>query len=229
MNTEALTISPERLDLLQRGWVRLLDAYGVTPADAYPVFDRLVAAYTEPHRYYHTLEHVAEVLRVAGRLPATDPKAVQLAVWFHDAVYDPRAKDNEDRSAALVPEWLGPLGVSAVVTARVADMVRATAHLSGDAVPNDTDTTALLDADLAILAASEERYRRYAADVRKEYAWVPDDAYRAGRTAVLEAFLRRPRLYRTEILHQEGDAPARRNLRAEIESLSWTLPRDQST
>lgn len=212
-------ISPERLDALQQQWVRLLAGYGVAPVDAYPTFDRLAAAHSEPHRHYHTLEHVAEVLRVAGRLPTADPRAVQLAVWFHDAVYDPRAKDNEDRSAALVSEWLNPLGVPADVLARVAEMVRATAHLSGETAPADADTAALLDADLAILAAAEVRYRRYAADVRKEYAWVPDDAYRVGRAAVLEAFLARPRLYRTAVMHEEGDARARENMRTELDAL----------
>src|SRR5262245_10907424 len=99
-------LSPERLDQLLAGWVRLLANWSVTPADAYPVLDRLVSAYSEPHRYYHTLEHLAEMFKVAGKLAdaATDPAAVQLAIWFHDAVYDSRATDNEERSAALADE-----------------------------------------------------------------------------------------------------------------------------
>lgn len=212
-------LSPERTDLLQRQWVRLLGEYGVAPADAYPVFDRLLAAYAEPHRHYHTLEHVAEVARVAARLPAADPKAVQLAVWFHDAVYDLKADDNEARSAELVGDWLVPLGVPAEVIDRVAGLVRATVHFADDPPPADPDTIALLDADLAILGAAELRYRRYAADVRKEYAWVRDDAYRAGRAKVLEAFLARPRLFRTETLFLEGEGLARRNLSAELSEL----------
>ncbi|HVL11359.1 MAG TPA: hypothetical protein VM529_02255, partial [Gemmata sp.] len=93
-------ISPERLDAMQGQWVRLLAPFGVAPAAAYPPFDALVAAYSAPGRHHHTLEHLAEMFRVAGRLaPQTDdPAAVQLAIWFHDAVYDPRAKDNEARS-----------------------------------------------------------------------------------------------------------------------------------
>src|SRR4051794_22476684 len=96
-------ISPERVEALQAGWVPLVGQYGVIPDAAYPVFDRLVAAYSEPHRHYHNLEHIAEMLRVVDRLSkfAADPDAVRLAVWFHDAVYDPRAKDNEKLSAIL--------------------------------------------------------------------------------------------------------------------------------
>jgi predicted metal-dependent HD superfamily phosphohydrolase len=106
-------VSPERLAALQQGWATLLQRYRVAPADAYPVFDLLVAAYSAPDRHYHNLEHLAEMFRVAARLTliTDDPSAVQLAVWFHDAVYDPRASDNEARSADLAATLLGPVGV----------------------------------------------------------------------------------------------------------------------
>ena len=207
---------------MQAGWVRLLGRYGVTPVDAYPVFDRLVAAHTEPLRFYHTLEHLNEMFKVAGKLAdaATAPAAVQLAIWFHDAVYDPRATDNEERSAALAVELLKPLGVPDATLGHVAAMIRATAHsVVGEA---DADTAVLLDADLAILSAEERRYARYAADVRREYAWVDDAAYRAGRTKVLEGFLARPRIYRTERMHAAAEEAARANLRAEIARLAAT-------
>jgi predicted metal-dependent HD superfamily phosphohydrolase len=217
-------ISPERLDLMQADWVRLLARYGVPPADAYPVFDRLVAAHSEPNRHYHTLEHLAEMFKVAGKPAdaANDPAAVQFAVWFHDAVYDPRATDNEERSAALAIELLSPLGVPAETLRHVAVMIRATARTAVGEV--DADTAVLLDADLAILSAEERRYARYAADVRKEYAWVEDAAYRAGRTNVLEGFLNRPRIYRTDRMHAAAEESARANLRAEIERLAPGSP-----
>lgn len=217
-------ISPERLDAMQLGWVRLVGGYGVEPAAAYPVFDQLVAAYTEPHRHYHTLEHLGEMFRVVGRLRASDPGAVFLAVWFHDVVYDPRAKDSEARSAEVAAEWLAPLGVPEATLAKVKELIRATAHFTGEP-PTDADTRHLLDADLAILGAGETRYARYAADIRKEYARVPDADYRAGRVKVLDAFLARPRIYFAEALHTEGDEPARRNLQAERAGLNSPPPR----
>jgi predicted metal-dependent HD superfamily phosphohydrolase len=215
-------ISPERLDSMQRDWAQLLGGYRVAPADAYPPFDRLVAAYTEPNRHYHTLEHLAEMFRVVGRLAnlCRDLRAVRLAVWFHDAVYDPRAKDNEERSAALVTDWLGPLGLPGDVLTRAAGLVRATAHLSGDSSAADPDADVLLDADLAILGASEDRYRRYAEDIRREYAFVPEETYRAGRAAVLKHFLTLPRIYRTVPMAEAGEAAARRNLAAELGRLA---------
>jgi predicted metal-dependent HD superfamily phosphohydrolase len=153
-------ISPERLESMQAGWVRLLERFGVAPAAAYPPFDALVVAYGAPERHYHNLEHLGEMFRVAGRLAAQtdDPLAVQLAVWFHDAVYDPRAKDNEARSAVLATVTLDALGVPAATIDRVARLVNATAHLASAEPPADRDTAVLLDADLAILGAAEERY-----------------------------------------------------------------------
>jgi predicted metal-dependent HD superfamily phosphohydrolase len=199
--------------------VRLLAGWCVAPADAYPVFDRLVAAHSEPHRFYHTLEHLAEMFKVAGKLAdaAGDLPAVQLALWFHDAVYDPKATDNEDRSAALAIDSLEPLGIPVETRAQVAMMILATTHKAVEEV--DADTAVLLDADLAILSAEERRYARYAADVRREYAWVADAAYRAGRTKVLESFLARSRIYRTERMHAVAEEAARANLRAEIKRL----------
>jgi predicted metal-dependent HD superfamily phosphohydrolase len=214
-------ISPERLDAMQGQWVRLVAAFGVAPAEAYPPFDRLVAAYTAPDRHYHNLEHLGEMFRVAGRLAAhtRDPLAVQLAVWFHDAVYDPRAKDNEGRSAALAGEELVALGVPAATVGAVQRLVLATAHLLGEELPAAPDAAVIIDADLAILGAADARYRRYAADVRREYGFVPDADYRAGRAAVLRQFLARPRIYHHDVLFEEGEPRARENMTAELRDL----------
>ena len=157
------------------------------------------------------------MLRVVSRLKGGP--AVQLAVWFHDAVYAPRATDNEERSAEWAERELAMLGLPAEVVMHVANLVRSTAHVEA------TDYTGpefdiLHDADLAILGASDARYSRYAADIRKEYAWVPDADYRAGRRKVLEAFLNRGRLYRTDVMFAEGEDAARRNLTAEVGALS---------
>lgn len=211
-------VSPERLDLLQRQWVRLLDGFAVSPADAYPPFDRLVRAYSEPHRHHHTLEHLAEMFRVVGRLAGDcrNPAAVQLAVWYHDAVYDPRAADNEIRSAELAVEELTALGLPSGLVSRTSELIQTTAHLVGELPGDDPDVAVLLDADLAILGASEARYRRYAADIRREYAHVSDADYRRGRAAVLEKFLARHRIFLHPTMHTEGEEAGRRNLRAEL-------------
>jgi predicted metal-dependent HD superfamily phosphohydrolase len=214
-------VSPERLEALQRGWVRALESYRIAPAVAHPPFDVLVAAYSAPERHYHNLEHLSEMFRVIDRLSAIieEPVALNLAVWFHDAVYDSRAKDNEQRSGELAVDLLGPLGVPASTIERIVSMIWATAHTADAAPAALPDTRVLLDADLAILGAAPERYARYAADIRKEYAWVPEADYRTGRAAVLERFLSSPRIYQSQPLFDEGEQQARANLRAELAEL----------
>lgn len=213
-------LSPERLVSLQRSWVSLFDRIGIAPVAAYPLFDELVERYREPQRHYHNLEHIAEVLKVAGKLIglASQPDAILLSAWYHDAIYDPRAKDNEERSAELAIQELGSAGVRMELIDNTAALIRATAHF--DEPANDIDTHILLDADLAILAAEARRYQRYADDIRKEYAWVSDAGYRAGRAHVLGSFLKRLRIYRTPLMFEVGEAAARANLAAEIERLT---------
>lgn len=174
----------------------------------------LLRLYGEPHRHYHDLRHLDEVLTAVDLLAtyAVDVDGVRLAVWFHDAAYEPGAADNEDRSAALAQAALPP-----PLAERVAALVRLTA----DHAPprGDADAAVLCDADLAILAASPDRYDEYAADVRREHAHVPDNAFRHGRTAVLTGFLARDRIYTTDAAYALWEQRARRNVRRELNSL----------
>lgn len=211
-------IPPERLAALQADWVRILGSYGVPPARAYPPFDILVAAYSAPERHYHTLEHLADMFRVVGRLDqnALDPNALRLAVWFHDAVYDPRARDNEMRSGELAVDLLGPLGLPARVIDRVVQLVWVTALRPTAPPPGDQDASLLVDADLAVLGSAPERYRRYAADIRREYGFLSDAEYRRRRVKVLRSFLTRPRIYQHPVLFAEGEHQARANITAEL-------------
>jgi len=207
------------MEVLQIQWVRLLDRGGVSPADAYPVFDHLVAAYAEPWRYYHTLEHIAETLKVLTKLldQAEDAFAIMLACWFHDAVYDAQKHDNEAQSAELAMALLRPIGVAEVHLQRIDALIRATAHFDEAAIVGDA--VLLVDADLAILGSAEVRYQRYANDIRREYAHVPDADYQQGRLRVLRNFLAQPQIYHTERMFAVGEEPARANLQAEIARL----------
>ena len=210
-------LSPERLDLMQLSWVRLLDKFGVAPADAYLLFDELVAAYEEPGRYYHNLEHLGEMLRITSRLSdfARDMPSIHLAAWYHDVIYDPKAKNNEELSAGKAAEKLSSVGIPSDVIDSIAKMILATKTHAG----NDPDTRVLLDADLAILGADIKRYDRYAADIRREYSWIEDSVYRPGRIGVLESFLKRDRIYHTQRLFEMGEVPARENIKREIDGL----------
>jgi predicted metal-dependent HD superfamily phosphohydrolase len=212
-------VSPERVEALQTSWVRLAANYACEPIAAYPIFDRLVAAYAEPHRHYHTLEHIAEMLKIVGRLATGQPDVgvVMLAVWFHDVVYDPRARNNESQSANVADEWLAPF----VRTNEQHELLRKLILVTDHRTTTTLDPLAmvLLDADLAILAAGESRYARYATAIRQEYAHVSDAEYRLGRANVLQSFLARDTIYHTPTLRIEAEAVARHNLRSELETL----------
>ena len=179
----------------------------------------LLARWSEPHRRYHTAAHLAVMLDVieAHAGLADDADAVRLAAWFHDAVYEVFASDNEERSAELAVAALGSLGFAPDRTAEVARLVRLTA---GHAVePGDRNGALLADADLAILAAEQPDYDRYAAAVREEYAAVPDETFRPGRAAILRKLADLPELYRIVPARAEWSARARVNLESEIATL----------
>ncbi|MCX4691852.1 hypothetical protein [Streptomyces sp. NBC_01408] len=205
---------------LEARWRATVTAAGA-PADRDPApyADRLLAAWGEPQRRYHTTAHLTAVLLHIDTLEqyAADPAAVQLAAWFHDAVYRPDRSENEERSAALAERALPELGVDAARTAEVARLVRLT--VTHDPAPGDIDGEVLCDADLAVLAGEPQAYAAYAAAVRAEYGFVPDEAFRTGRAAVLRQLLDLPRLFRTPYGAAHWEAPARANLAAELASL----------
>ena len=181
----------------------------------------LVGRWSEPQRQYHGVDHLSAVLDVVDRLAglAPHPDRVRLAAWMHDAVYDPRALGdaNERDSADFAAGLLTTLGVPAEVAADVARLVGLTAgHATAD---GDLDGELLCDADLAILASDEERYADYAAAIRREYAHVPDDAFRGGREQVLRALLELPSIYRLEPLRAAWEEKARANLTRELAEL----------
>lgn len=179
----------------------------------------LAAAYAEPHRAYHTAAHIAEVLRwydhVADATGWRDPAAVYLAVLFHDAVYDPLAKDNEARSAELACRLAGAAGVSPAVLDRSAELILLTARhgaLEPATLGGDADAAHFLDCDTAILGAPPAEFDAYDAAVAAEYARVPAAAFHAGRRAFLAGLLARPRIFLSELFHARLDAAARANL-----------------
>ncbi|MFJ9406420.1 hypothetical protein [Streptomyces sp. NPDC101393] len=205
---------------LHRRWaVTVTTARGANGPDPAPYADNLLARWSEPQRRYHTVEHLTAVLERIDELGhhADDLAAVQLAAWFHDAVYRPDRSENEERSAALAELALPELGVGAPRTADVARLVRLT--VTHDPGPDDRDGEVLCDADLAVLAGSPDRYAAYAAAVREEYAFVPDPDFTAGRSAVLRQLLALPRLFRTPQGYDRWEHTARRNLATELDLL----------
>lgn len=206
----------EHEDDLLRRWLRLANNLGLDAAAGRSIFSALRENYQEETRHYHNLAHVQQVLETVGRLAsyAEDLAAVKLAAWFHDAIYEPGAGDNEARSARYLQATLEPLSISAAVVEEAARLVLLTEeHEAGD---SDGNGRVLLDADLAILGAEQAAYERYAQAIQREFAHVPEEAYRRGRAAVLRRLLQRNPLYYTRPMQEEREARARRNMRREL-------------
>jgi predicted metal-dependent HD superfamily phosphohydrolase len=204
---------------LPEAWLRTAARVGAR-GDVAQVGAELLGRYAEEHRRYHDLAHLDDVLRGVDDLAAhaADADAVRLAAWFHDAVYDPTAGDNEERSARLAEDALTRLRLADDLVAEVARLVRLTATHA--AAPGDRNAAVLCDADLAILAADPGRYARYAQAVRAEYAHVDDESFATGRSAVLRALLAKDPLFLTGDARSAWEAPARRNVTAELGALT---------
>jgi predicted metal-dependent HD superfamily phosphohydrolase len=202
---------------LRVAWQRHLG----TSAVAEEWFDEVLGAYRAAGRHYHGVRHVGWVVRHVETLAAEhhvdDVAATVAAAFFHDVVYDPRRDDNEAESAAMAARAVRDIGWDATVGRHVTELVLATAGHDVDGV--DRDMAVLLAADLAVLAAEPSRYADYATAVRREYGHVDDDAWRAGRSAVLRSLLDRPHLFAPELKLDEWERRARANITSELASL----------
>jgi predicted metal-dependent HD superfamily phosphohydrolase len=173
------------------------------------LFQQLVACYGEPHRKYHTARHLEECFQKLDEARVERPAEIELALWFHDAIYDTRRQDNEQRSADWAHASALQAGVSHGVAERVHALIMTTRH---DAVPSGADAELLVDVDLSILGAPPERFDKYEQQIREEYAWVPDFVFRRKRAEILEGFLARPAIFSTAHFRARYERQARENL-----------------
>ncbi|WP_052051049.1 hypothetical protein [Leptolyngbya sp. KIOST-1] len=189
------------------------------PAPA--VLGQLCDRYTEPHRAYHTLQHLRDCLAWCDRSTPClqDPAAVELALWFHDGIYDPHCTDNEEQSADWAVRVIASVGGSLRLQQTVHGMILATRHHNSS--PGG-DIGAVLDSDLAILGASPCRFKQYEAQIRQEYAWVPEAVFRHRRAELMRAFLARPAIFGLDFFRSRLEQQARHNLQASLAALQKT-------
>lgn len=199
-----------RLETLDLGrWTALWSRLGAR-GDGLGIFTRLAAAYAEPARTYHTTEHILDCLAQLDltRDLARRADEAEAALWFHDAVYLPGRPDNEERSADLAGTTLTEAGVPLGVAERVGGLVLATRHLTS---PKDPDAALVCDIDLSILGRSPD-LDRFEQQIRREYASVPESAYKSGRSQILQGLLDRPAIYQTDYFRKRYETRARANL-----------------
>ena len=179
----------------------------------------LLERYREPHRRYHTLEHVhacLDELKQARGLVDGERRALEAAIWFHDAVFDPKSGDSEDESAELAMAALA--GEPAPFREEVARLIRLTTGHWAD--PADRLGAVMVSIDHTVLASERADYDRYAAQVREEYGFIVEGVYRAGRAALLRRLLAAPAVYPDRSFRERYEARARANIERELAGLS---------
>lgn len=197
-------------------WNGLMRSLGLPASEA--TFRALDTAYREPHRQYHTTQHIDDCLAQFDllRTQADHPDTIELALWFHDAVYLPYKSGNEEKSAEWASRFLEAAGADAATIVRVRDLILATRH---EVVATDRDTAILIDVDLSVLGADRDRYDAFEKNVRREYRWVPRPLYRRERRKILESFLQRERIFMTDDFCRRYESTARENIARAIHAL----------
>lgn len=205
-------------------WQALMDSFGV--ADSLDTYQELVQTYGEPHRHYHTAHHINACLQHFDlvRTEAHAPNEVEMALWFHDACYQPQSHRNEEDSADWARRFLQKGRVAEAQCQRVHDLIMATQHHRDI---EDVDAALVVDIDLAILGEKAETFAAFEANIRREYHWVPVADYCYRRSQILTRFLQRPQVYQTPYFQVRYDAIARTNLQQALSNLkNGILPGD---
>ena len=181
-------------------------------------YQALFKRYSEKHRHYHTNEHIEACLKHFDNVCdlANHPEEIELALWFHDAIYDPYSQDNELASAKWAATFLKEHKVNRDVISRIYNMIITTCH---DAPAQSNDQSLLIDIDLSILGSKPDTYYWFETAIRKEYQWVPLFLYRKKRKEVLDGFLAREKIYLTPYFYEKLEKQARKNLADAISKL----------
>jgi len=208
------------INALDASWSRAWTAIEASAPQS--MMFQLLDCYCEPHRHYHTLQHLQECLSALepALSLATHAGEVELALWFHDAIYNPKAHDNELRSAEWAAQTLLARGTPAGVARRVHTLILASAHASP---PQGPDAQLLVDVDLSILGTAEPRFSEYHAQVRAEYQWVPEPTYLSKRRDVLQGFLDRSPIFNTQYFRARLEMNARRNLTSALAQVATAV------
>lgn len=197
-------------------WTATLRLLGIAPnAVQLALGEDLLQRYREPHRHYHSLAHLEDCLSQAANLRPQFVHAgeVEYALWFHDAMYDTRKTDNEQRCADWARQSALAAGLDAAAAQRIYELILATRHAS---LPATADAALLIDIDLSILGADAARFDAYEHEIRSEYHWVPSFLFQLKRKQLLREFLARPKIYSSAEYQRRLEAPARANLARSI-------------
>ena len=198
-------------------WSKLWQKIGAKTEPMF-VYEQLAKKYLEPHRHYHNLEHIAHCLSELNSSPfkSDQPEAVELAIWFHDVIYEPRAKNNEEESAKFAQTILKEAGLDEGLINNVVKLILATKH---DGIPEELDDQLIVDIDLSGLGQEPALFEKDGQNIRAEYDWISLEDFQQGRAQILKKFLSRPTIYLTPYFKEKYEKRARKNLSRAIAKL----------
>ncbi len=181
-------------------------------------FSKLCSMYLEHRRFYHNLNHIKSCLSEfdKSKYLIQQPGLVELAIWYHDIVYNTKTKDNEEMSAQLAYDVCLSSKLSEDFGKKVKDLILVTKH---NVIPKEIDAKILIDIDLSILGKSSEEFNKYEQDIRKEYSWISKDKFKQGRKFILKRFLKRDSIYLTAFFREKYETQAGINLQKSIKLL----------
>ncbi len=207
------------MPLNREQWRELLERLSIP--DDEDTFAQLEDHYLQTIRKYHNDQHIKVCLEQFGRTRrfAEHPDEVEVAIWFHDAIYNPKRSDNESKSAAWAASFLRKHQIDDTITERVKSNILATQH---NQVPERLDERLVVDVDLSILGQPPDSYEQFESAIRQEYKWVPSMIFRRKRRAILQSFLDRPSIYSTDWFIAQYEDQARQNLKRAIRKLKET-------
>lgn len=207
-------------------WISLWERLGAQ-GRVNEVYRCLTWRYSEIQRSYHTIVHIDQCLNEFEQVRqlANNPDAVEFALWYHDAIYNPRGEDNEEASADLAAEVIRNVGLPDSFGQLVANLIMASKH---NVVSTDSDTQLFVDIDLSILGQDEDYFDEYELRIRHEYDFVSDEKFIAGRSVILKSFLDRPNIYSTEYFRKKYEAQARLNIARSLAQLSKNAERSKT-
>ncbi len=210
-------------DELRVKWINLVSKFSDDERQIMDTFDRIVQFYNSLGRYYHNLNHIGDMLTEAENIitRVNDYDSILFAIWFHDIIYDTKRSDNEENSSEFAEKFLKNINYDVRKIEKVNNLILKTKNHSNIELNEDYITKVFLDLDLLILGADDEKYRIYAENIRKEYSFVPDKIYVQERIKILENFLNQGYIFKTERFQKQFEKIARKNIKSEINSLSF--------
>ncbi|TQV89331.1 HD domain-containing protein [Aliikangiella coralliicola] len=204
-------------------WKQFIEPYNLSSGIAEKIFAEIITAYTEPHRHYHNLSHIAHVFRELDSFAHISSETkisaeTTWAVWFHDFIYQPGDQNNEEKSAEWARYFMKKAGANQTEITRVESMILSTQ--SHDSRTVDSETQRFLDADMAILGADRQRYFQYVDAVRKEHSKIPNFLFNRGRRRFLENTLEQQPIFSSDFFNKKYENIALRNIQSEIDYLN---------